>query len=85
VALSRLMGANREYIEGRLPHLSDLLSNDVDEVLAHAEVCVVGCKEPAVLAALQDSVLGDRIVIDLVRLPDAEARRATEGYQGLGW
>jgi GDP-mannose 6-dehydrogenase len=85
VALSRLMGANREYIEGRLPHLGDLLSNDVDEVLAHAEVCVVGCTGPAVLAALQDSVLGDRIVIDLVRLPDAEARRATEGYQGLGW
>ena len=85
VALSRLMGANREYIEGRLPHLGDLLSDDVGEVLAHAEVCVVGCTEPAVLAALQDSVLEDRIVIDLVRLPDAEARRATEGYQGLGW
>jgi GDP-mannose 6-dehydrogenase len=83
VALSRLMGANREYIDGRLPHLGDLLSNSVDEVLAHAEVCVVGCKEPAVLDAL--SAPGDRIVVDLVRLPDAEARRATEGYQGLGW
>src|SRR4051794_2874847 len=83
VALSQLMGANREYIEARLPHLSDLLSNSVDEVLAHAEVCVVGCKEPAVLDAL--SAPGNRIVVDLVRLPDAEARRATEGYQGLGW
>jgi len=83
VALSRLMGANREYIDGRLPHLGDLLSNDVDEVLAHAEVCVVGCKEPAVLDAL--AAPGDRIVVDLVRLPDAEARRATDGYVGLGW
>jgi GDP-mannose 6-dehydrogenase len=83
VALSRLVGANREYIEGRLPHLGDLLSNSVDEVLAHAEVCVVGCKDPAVLDALSGP--GDRIVVDLVRLPDAEARRATEGYQGLGW
>jgi GDP-mannose 6-dehydrogenase len=83
VALSRLMGANREYIEGRLPHLGDLLSNSVDEVLAHAEVCVVGCKDPAVLEAL--AAPGDRLVVDLVRLPDAEARRATVGYQGLGW
>jgi len=83
VALSRLMGANREYIEGRLPHLGDLLSNSVDEVLEHAEVCVVGSKEPAVLDAL--AAPGDRIIVDLVRLPDAEARRATEGYQGLGW
>jgi GDP-mannose 6-dehydrogenase len=83
VALSRLMGANREYIDGHLPHLGDLLSNSVDEVLAHAEVCVVGSSEPAVLDAL--AAPGDRIVVDLVRLPDAEARRTTEGYQGLGW
>ena len=83
VALSRLVGANREYIEGRLPHLGDLLSNSVDDVLAHAEVCVVGCKDPAVLKALEEP--GDRIVVDLVRLPDAETRRATDGYLGLGW
>lgn len=83
VALSRLVGANREYIEGLLPHLGELLSNSADEVLAHAEVCVVGCQDPAVLRAL--ATCGDRIVVDLVRLPDAEARRATDGYQGLGW
>jgi GDP-mannose 6-dehydrogenase len=77
------MGANREYIESRLPHLGDLLSNSVDEVLAHAEVCVVGCTEPAVLHALSDA--GEKIVVDLVRLPDAPARRASPGYVGLGW
>ena len=83
VALSRLMGANREYIEGRLPHLGELLSNDVTEVLEHAELCVVGCTDPAVLDALADP--GDRIVVDLVRMPDAESRRLTGGYHGLGW
>jgi GDP-mannose 6-dehydrogenase len=83
VALSRLMGANLDYITGRLPHLGELLSNSVDEVLAHAEVCVVGCTDPAVLAALDTA--GDRIIVDLVRLPDASARRAHEGYRGLGW
>jgi GDP-mannose 6-dehydrogenase len=77
------MGANREYIEGRLPHLGDLLSQSVEEVLAHAQVCVIGCKEPAVLEALASP--GDRIVVDLVRIPGAEARRASDGYQGLGW
>jgi GDP-mannose 6-dehydrogenase len=83
VTLSRLMGANRDYIEGRLPHLGELLSNSVDDVLAHAEVCVVGCTDPAVLRALDAA--GDRIVVDLVRLPDAGTRRATDGYVGLGW
>jgi GDP-mannose 6-dehydrogenase len=83
VTLSRLMGANRDYIESRLPHLGDLLSTSVEEVLAHAEVCVVGCQDPAVLSALDAP--GDRVVIDLVRLPDAESRRAHKGYVGLGW
>src|SRR6266545_1128767 len=83
VALSRLVGANRDYVESRLPHLGDLLSNSVDKVLAHAEVCVVGCADPAVLAALDAA--GDRTIVDLVRLPDASARRATDGYVGLGW
>jgi len=83
VALSRLVGANREYIEGRLPHLSDLLTNDVGEVFEHAEVCVVGSTEQVVVDVLAEP--GGRAVVDLVRLPDAEARRATEGYQGLGW
>jgi GDP-mannose 6-dehydrogenase len=77
------MGANRDYIESRLPHLGDLLSNSVDDVLAHAEVCVVGCTDPAVLSALDAA--GDRTIIDLVRLPDADRRRATDGYVGLGW
>lgn len=83
VTLSRLMGANRAYIETRLPHLGDLLSSSVDEVLEHAEVCVIGCKEPEVLNALERA--GDRKVIDLVRLPDAAQRRAQRGYAGVAW
>jgi GDP-mannose 6-dehydrogenase len=83
VAVSRLMGANREFIESRLPHLGDLLADSVDDVLAHADVLVVGCKDPAVLAALDAA--GDRTVIDLVRLPDAHLRRTNPGYFGLGW
>ncbi|MGQ0573032.1 MAG: nucleotide sugar dehydrogenase [Pseudonocardia sp.] len=83
VALSRLMGANREYIEERLPHLSELLTDSVDEVLDHGEVLVVGTTEPAVLAALDAA--GERPVVDLVRLPDAEERRGQKGYVGLGW
>ncbi|MBN6040475.1 nucleotide sugar dehydrogenase [Amycolatopsis sp. 195334CR] len=83
VSLSRLMGANREYIEARLPHLGQLLAGSVEEVLDHAEVCLIGCTDPDVLAALP---AGDgHQIIDLVRVPDADRRRAEEGYVGLAW
>jgi GDP-mannose 6-dehydrogenase len=96
VTLSRLMGANREFIDDRLPHLGELLSSSVDEVLAHADVCVIGCKDPVVLSALDGQSHGalgqelpggaaDRTIIDLIRLPDAQQRRAQPGYVGLGW
>ncbi|MGY3339352.1 GDP-mannose 6-dehydrogenase [Streptomyces filamentosus] len=83
VHLSRLLGANRAYIESRLPHLAQLLTDSVDDVLAHAEVCLVGTRDPAVLAALPH---GDGpVIVDLVHLPDADARRAEPGYMGLAW
>jgi len=83
VNISRLLGANREFIETRLPHLAQLLTDSVDEVLEHAEVCVVGTRDPAVLSALPP---GDgRLLIDLIHLPDADARRAESGYHGLAW
>jgi GDP-mannose 6-dehydrogenase len=83
VTMSRLLGANREFIEARLPHLGQLLSSSVDEVLEHAEVCLVGTADPVVLAALPHG--GPQVIVDLVRIPDAEARRAESGYVGLAW
>ncbi|MGY0489056.1 nucleotide sugar dehydrogenase [Streptomyces sp. WG-D5] len=83
VSLSRLMGANREYIESRLPHLAQLLADSVDEVIEHADVCLIGTRDPAVLDALPHG--GGPAVVDLIRLPDAEERRAEPGYMGLAW
>jgi GDP-mannose 6-dehydrogenase len=83
VSLSRLVGANRAYIAERLPHLGDLLADSVEEVLEHAEVCVVGSKDVPVLEALARA--GDRVIVDLVRLPDAETQRGRRDYTGIGW
>ena len=83
VNISRLLGANREFIETRLPHLAQLLTDSIDEVLEHAEVCVVGTRDPDVLSALPHG--DDRLLIDLIHLPDAEARRTEPGYHGLAW
>jgi GDP-mannose 6-dehydrogenase len=42
VSLAKLMGANKEYIEKQIPHLSSLLCTTIDEVLDRSEVIVVG-------------------------------------------
>ena len=84
VALSKLLGANRAYLEERLPHIGQLLTDEVEAVLEHGEVFIAGTKDPAVVTAI-DSLREDRIVIDLVRLPGAEERRLKPGYIGIGW
>ena len=84
VALSKLLGGNRAYLEERLPHIGQLLTDEVEAVLEHGEVFIAGTKDPAVVTAI-DSLREDRIVIDLVRLPGAEERRLNPGYIGIGW
>jgi len=83
VSVSRLVGANREYIVEHLPHLSELLVDDLHTVLAHAEVCIVGAAYPSSIAALAEH--DGRFIVDLVRLPDAAARRGEEQYVGVAW
>lgn len=84
VTLSRLIGANRAYIEDHLPHIGQLLTADAEEVLGHGEVFIVGSKDPAVIAAVGKIAHGTSL-IDLVRLPDAESRRGSAQYSGIGW
>ena len=83
VSLARLVGANREYIESRIPHLSTLLSSDVDEVMGHAEICVIGAARPETVTALASS--NGRRIVDLARLPDAADRREGVNYVGIAW
>lgn len=42
VSMARLMGANRRYIEEEIPHIASVLCTEIDELLDHAEVLVVG-------------------------------------------
>ncbi|HKY23658.1 MAG TPA: nucleotide sugar dehydrogenase [Gaiella sp.] len=83
VSLSRLVGANRAYVEEHIPHLSRLLSPSASEVFAHADVVVVGATTSELLEELPG--LGDRLLVDLVRLPEAKALRGREGYVGVAW
>ncbi len=83
VQRSALVGANLEYVREHLPHLSALMTDDLADVIARAEVCIVGARVPGLDEELD--AIGDRIVVDLVRLANAEARRGEAGYLGAAW
>jgi GDP-mannose 6-dehydrogenase len=83
VSLAKLVGANKEYIEKQIPHLSSLLCNTVDEVIDQSEVIVVGNQAPEFTEALMKT-RKDQIVIDLVRLPIYGSLVPAE-YRGLCW
>ena len=83
VQLSQLLGANRRFIETRLPHLGRLLHAEMAEVIEAAEVVVVGLSGPEVQAGLVRHCRPDQLVLDLVHLADRNGIRAQ--VQGLCW
>jgi GDP-mannose 6-dehydrogenase len=83
VSLAKLVGANKEYIEKQIPHLSSLLCNTVDEVIDGSDVIVVGNQAPEFADALMKT-RPDQIVIDLVRLPVYGSLVPAE-YRGICW
>jgi GDP-mannose 6-dehydrogenase len=83
VSLARLVGANKQYIEQQIAHLSSLMVASIDELLDQCDVIVVGNQSPEFVDALS-RVRADQIVIDLVRLPLTPEQTPAE-YRGLCW
>ena len=83
VQLSRLLGANRSYIEAHIPHLGSLLCENMHEMIDPSEVILAGLQQPALDAALQARLRPDHYLIDLVNLPNRDLLRSQ--YEGACW
>jgi GDP-mannose 6-dehydrogenase len=88
VSWAKLMGANKSYIEAVIPHVSSLMTDSLDEAIAHGDIIVVGNGSEEFAPALEALKDSEKVVIDLVRLkglsPDwieAMGHR----YQGICW
>src|SRR5215831_3997749 len=79
---ARLAGANRRYVESKLPHLERLLTHEPGEALRGAGVAIVSSSDQTVLDALL--VTPPRHLIDLTGRLGSEVE-ALPGYEGLGW
>ncbi len=85
VELARLFGANKDYIEREIPHISSLMRRRLDEVIEQSEVIVLTKRSDEYRAVLGQGNPGGGapMVIDLARV--IEGRRSDDGYDGIGW
>ena len=83
VALARLVGANKHYIEQAIPHISSLMVPSPKEVIEASDVVVVGKNNPKIQDAIANHS-DSKLIIDLIRLPP-EAVKPSPNYQGICW
>jgi GDP-mannose 6-dehydrogenase len=83
VTSSRLMGANREYIEREIPHIWELMRGSTREVLEASEAVIIG-NSAGEFREIQGHLAQGQPVVDLVR---AFGSRTSDGatYQGICW
>jgi GDP-mannose 6-dehydrogenase len=83
VHLSSLLGANRRFIEDRLPHIGALVRSDLAAVVAQSEVLLIGSSDKRTLEAVRRLATADHVVVDLAHIGDTDDLSAR--YVGLAW
>jgi GDP-mannose 6-dehydrogenase len=82
VQVARLVGANRDFILNRIPHISRLMVDNIDAVLQHAETIVIGNKS-AEFESVPQRLHADQNLVDFVRI--ANYRSNNGEYSGICW
>jgi GDP-mannose 6-dehydrogenase len=82
VDASRLMGKNKQYIEGEIPHFVELMSYDAEEAVDEAEIIIFGHATSVDKGAILERGPG-KIIIDLAG--DADLAACGADYRGLAW
>jgi GDP-mannose 6-dehydrogenase len=83
VSLARLVGANKQYIDEQIPHLSRHLSESIDQVIDESEVIVIGNGAPEFSETVQ-RCRPEQVVVDLVRIP-LDFGQVEAQYDGICW
>jgi GDP-mannose 6-dehydrogenase len=83
VTLSRLLGANRRYIEQTIAHIGSLMRERLEEVVEESDLLIVAQGDPATASALVQLARKDQLLLDLTRLPNRADIKCK--YEGLCW
>jgi len=64
VSFASVHGANKDYIHGKIPHVSSLLTQDEHQLMAESDVLVLGNQDKSFLSMLE-SWPDDKYLVDL--------------------
>jgi len=81
VNLAALTGANQDYILNHIPHISKLMVESMDEVLAFAETIVIG-NGAAEFKTVPAKLKAGQTIVDLVRISQEQSGGQ---YDGICW
>lgn len=81
VKISQLTGTNADFIAAKLPHLHNIISDDLDAVAGASDVLVITNKEPEF--ADIPSKYPHKEIVDLVR--QFKELDYDGGYEGISW
>jgi len=79
VSLSKLVGANKSFIEEKLPHISNLLVDTMNELIEQSEVIVIPNNTEEIKNI---QIPSNKIIIDFSRIKELEYHN---NYNGLNW
>jgi len=82
VQVARLVGANRDFILNRIPHISKLMVDNVDAILEHAETIVIGNKS-AEFESVPQKLRTGQYLVDFVRISNYRSNNGE--YSGICW
>ncbi len=83
VSVARLVGANKDYIEKEIPHISKLMTGEINEVIQHSKLIVIGNKAEEASHVLKHAA-NDTKIFDLVRIFDS-LDGLSSTYEGVCW
>jgi GDP-mannose 6-dehydrogenase len=82
VSLARLRGANKKFIEEKIPHIAALMKDKLEDVLAGSELIIIGNKSEE-FREIRKRVKKKQYIIDLVRITKKHYKNF--GYEGICW
>ncbi len=83
VNVSRLVGANRKYIEGTIPHIASVMVDRCEDLVHGSEIIIVGLRDKSLAELIANSAREDQVILDLVGMSGADRVRAR--YEGVCW